>query len=368
VHWVTYSVRGDHIWLHLVLLAALNATVAILIIRIGRHWLPGPMSLALAGVWAMLPNHSATRLWPATAPTMVALILLLIGIELARDDRFAVATAVIAASALAYEGGIAIGAAALVVLALRRGQRRIAVGSVATLGIVALWVWRASPKHDTPTGPFTPGRALAAELGRALVPDALATIAVLIVLGVLVALVLTLSPGFRRPTDAARIGAGLALVALGVAPFVAARFPLSTDGLLDRGNTFASIGTALVLVATGRALLPAARAVRPAALAAGCLVFAVAGAADVGAAHRADDDARRVLVALHHLGPGRYALAPLPNHDGYASFGYDTIGAAAGLELGRSVRISDSLTDAEWRQKKGVHIRLQGNRFVRVSL
>jgi hypothetical protein len=363
LHWLTFTLFGQHLWLHLVLMAALNAAIALLIARIARRWLPGRMNLAVAATWAVLPNHSAARLWPATVPALVALLLVLVAAELVirRPSSLVLPTIVVVASALTYEGGVALGAAAL----LCGGVRRRTVAPLAALAAVALWIWHASPKQGVPKGPFQPGRVLASQLGSALLPHAYAGAAILVVLAVLVALALTLAPGFRNPQDARLLFAGLVLIGLGVAPFVAARFPLSTDGLLDRGNTFASLGTAVVLVATGRALLPAVRFVRPTALAVACVVFAVATRADIRSAHRADNDARRVLIALHHIPAHvRLAVAPLPNHDGYSSFGYGTIAAASRLELRHAVPIQDSLTEREWRAAPGVHVRLKGTRFV----
>jgi hypothetical protein len=373
-HWVTFTLLGNHMWMHLVLLGVLNAAVAVLLVRVARHWVSEPMSLAIGAIWALLPNHSAIRLWPATAPILLALLLIVLAADLGMrgPSRLPLPTLLVCASALAYEGGIAIGAALLVAHGWRGAPRRAVSASLSGVALTAAWVWHTSPKHATPKGPFAPGRAVAAELGSALLPAGYARAATLLVLAVLVALVLTIAPGFRRPAEARLLLGGLVLIGLGVAPFLVARFPVSTDGLLDRGNSFASIGTAVVLAATGRVLLPALRFLRPSVLVAACAVWVVCNYADLRSAHRADDDARRVLIAFHHLSAtesrARLALAPLPNHDGISSFGYGTIGAAAQLELDRQIRISDALTTAEWRAHPGIHVRLQGNRFVRVSL
>jgi hypothetical protein len=374
-HWLTFAAFGDRMWLHLLLMGALNAVIAVLVARVARRFLPASTSLAVATAWAVLPNHSAIRVWPATTPILLALLLLLLAADLLTRDvsRLPLAAALVGASALAYEGGIGLGFAGLLAFGVAGVRRRavrpyVVVLCLAAVASVGAWVVLTSPKDALPARAFTPERVPASELGSALLPNSLGGLGLVVIAAVLVALVFRLAPGFRRLDEVRFLVAGLALLVLGVAPFVAARFPLSTDGLLDRGNSFASLGTAVVLVATGRILVPAWRGVRPAVLVAACIVMGVATRERLTSVHRADQDARRLLAALHSLPPvpadSRLVVAPLPAHGGFTSFGYGSVAAAARRELGHPVRISDSLSNREWREEAGLHVRLSGSRLV----
>jgi hypothetical protein len=366
---------GDHPSLHLVLLGALNGLAAYLLLRACRTRLSSRSSLLVTLVWVALANRGSSRLWISTGPTVVALVLLLGAavFALRRPPRLAPAVVLVVLSALFYEGGILIGLALVVIAAWGgRAERRlvrlaVAVGAV---GVTGASVYLNSPKlQGTAAGPADPSRWISALLGSALLPDVLAGASVLIIVAVLLVAASAVVPELRRPETVPLLAAGAAVTVLGMLPFLAVGFPVSTDGFLDRATTFATVGVALLIGAVLDELwrLPAPVATALAGVA--VVILASANVTDLSDVHAAERDGNAVLAAVVGLDvpPNTpIVLAPTPNHGGYAPFGYGTIEPAVQLRTGRTLDISDSLTEDELQHKPGVKYRLEGDQLVRL--
>ena len=376
-HAVTFTVLGAHPVLHLLLLAALSGLVAALVLLVATTVLDRRLAALVTISWVVLANHGATRLWIATGPISVSLVFLLLAAWFALRTRpnLVAVVAMAALSTLSYEGGVAISGVLVLVAAWRRTDRnatRARDAAVAGLGLllVAGWVLATSPKSLKGSAPFEPGRMLSSGTGSALVPEQLRPLSVLLLIAVLLTLVSAVLPAFRR--DGSVLAAvGFGVLVLGAAPFVFARFPLSTDGMLDRVNVYLALGTALMLAGL---LDQFWRLPRPAAVALATtllVVLAAANGADVHDAHQAGVDGHQAIVALDRwivenpelARSGPVVIAPLPNQGGWSAFGYDSIGSAMYLRTGEQLDLHDSLEADEFARAHGIHLMLVDGRF-----
>jgi len=369
-HATTFTVFGAHPVPHLLALAALNGLVAALVLLVSSTVVSRRLAVLVTASWVVLANHGATRLWIATGPVSVSLALLLVAAWFAfrPRPRLVAVVALTALSTLSYEGGIVVSGVLVLVAAWRGSDRtrtrvRDALAGGLTLVAVAGWVLLTTPKQLQGSAPFEPGRVLSSGVGLALLPQQLRPWSVVVLLGVLATLATAVVPAFRREGSVvAAIGAGV--LACGAAPFVFARFPLSTDGMLDRVNVYLALGTALLVAGMLDQLW---RLPRPAALALTTTVLVVLAAAnvqDVRDAHRAAVDGR---VALHALDrwidengalarSGPVVIAPMPNRGGWAAFGYDSVGAAHLLDRGEDLDLHDTLLADEFARAPGIHL------------
>jgi len=375
-HGITFVVLGDRPAAHLVLLALVNGVAGYLLLRACRQRLSSRLALLIAFVWVALPNRGASRLWISTGPTITALALLLGAayFALRRPPRLVPVVILVALSALSYEGGIVIGVA-LIGFAVWNGPpaRRVTQGALAfaVIAAVAAGVYLNSPKLGVGSGGEGASQdALPALLGSGLVLDGLRDYSVLVIVVVLLATITAALPEFRRPDSARLLLVGGILIVLGILPFLAVRFPLTTDGMLDRANTFATVGVA-VLLAGALEQLWRLRRTAPTLLAS--LVVLALGAAnvdDIRDARLAGRDGETVLAAFERLDPAPdqpLVLAPMPNRGGYAAFGYGTISSAVRLRTGRTLDIKDTLTTAEFQSLPGTKYELIDGQLVDVT-
>lgn len=364
-HGLTFVLLGDHVVAHLLLLALLNGLAGGLVWLVARRWLTTWSACVATAAWVVIPTHGATRLWIATGPIVVALVLVLLAALLASTRRPHPWLALLAVigSGLSYEGGLAIGVLVVVIAIVRSGRthlgRRLAIAGTALL-VTAAWVWGTSPKRADGVGPdIKLDRLLPAGFGSALVPDAWrsGTTAMVPLLLLSATVLLTILPAFRRPEAARLLVAGGVVTVLGAAPFVLAGFPVSTDGMLDRANTFTALGTALLVTAVvdqaRRLPAPVAASIAAAAL----IVLGAANLDDLRGAHDAADDGRALLAELEQTSlptDGRpIVIGPTPNRSGWAPFGYDSIAAAWTLRTGQVLPLRDSLDDESFARATG---------------
>jgi hypothetical protein len=305
---VEYGVIGAHPLAIYLLQAVLVAACVVLLFAAVRRFLDRPTAAAVAGVWALMANHSTLDRWGAAMPALVSLLLLLAGVVLveraADQDRPPIlAVATLVASALTYEASLAAAAAAVLVvpwLCQRRVVlKRVAIGEAA---LVLTGVWMLShSQHRTAEfrGWLDFGSLVPAHFGEGLIqPPVLGVLLAMVGLGGLaLALARPHLPSLRRlPARATGlVGAGVAVIVLGTLPF--ARYPIGALGLGDRANAVAGVGTALVWVGVGTLLLR-----HRALLAGGATVFGLVLLAghlqrDVDYA-RAGDDATAVVRAV----------------------------------------------------------------------
>ena len=362
---VTHTLFGTHPLPHVLVLAALNAAAAALLFIVGTRLGGGRLALWTTVVWVALPNRGSTRLWITMAPAVLALCLLLFGVLLLVADRPLAGGVALTAAMLLYESVAAVAVAVLAVWAWRsRHHARALHRAVAPLGLVlasGAITYARSPKRELDTAPFSNAtNVVAAQFGRGVFGAAARVGALVILAALTVAIARALLPSFRAALSAVdrAVLAGAGLVLLGSAPFFVAGFPFATDGIFDRGNLVAGLGTALMLGAITGWL---------AGLAGGAGLVVAAGVLGYVAALNAVDlrDYREAVRDGGHLlarldadlpDPGAPVVVgpPLPNRGGVAQFiAYHDLGAA--LRLRRDdphIRARIAVSDADFATSK----------------
>jgi len=235
----------------------LNVAVVSALYLVARRFVSPPVAVALAGVWAILPNHTTLSYWPATANATLALLLLIVGVGLLDARRWTGAGVVLVASALCYEATILPGVVAILAVPGFRHRLRIrpTLALLVALAVTASWMALhptypldqplASP-HPIWPAHFGAGIATSNLAGRLLSVLALAGLALL---------------AWRLLRRTTRLGenewlviVGLVLIPLGVAAFAKRHFDVI--GIADRAYTVSAVGAAMVwvgLAATARA-------------------------------------------------------------------------------------------------------------------
>ncbi|MGH9283446.1 MAG: hypothetical protein ACRD0S_10990, partial [Acidimicrobiales bacterium] len=249
---LTHEVFGAHPLLHVLALAALNGLAASLLVRVGTRLVGRQIAVWTALVWVALPNRGSTRLWITMAPAVVSLCLLLVAIALLLADRPVAAGVVMASAILLYEAvaGVALAALALWPWRSRGAAWRRAAGPIVVVLGASAFIYLGSPKRELDAAPFSNwANIVAAQFGRGVFGPLARVGALLMLVAFTVALVRALLPSFRAGFSAVdrAVLAGTALVFVGAAPFFVAGFPFATDGIFDRGNLVAGLGTALIL-------------------------------------------------------------------------------------------------------------------------
>ncbi|MEY2478022.1 MAG: hypothetical protein QOG87_3337 [Actinomycetota bacterium] len=253
---VLFGLVGAHPLVVFAVLTAANAVVAVLIFLVAREVLPRRPALVTALVWTLLPTHTALSNWPSAAPALFALALVLVGTLLlmraVRDGRSVwPAIGIMAASALCYEATLPVAAAAVVAVpplvvgrmrpdVVRRGLVLVPVG---------LWAALASPKPEPEM--IRLADIVGSNFGWGINPNPVVklVIGLPILVGVTVAFA-RLIPSDLRPRTAVGerlVAAGVAVVVLGVMPFVGFGQDIDFVAQGDRANMVCAIGAAMVL-------------------------------------------------------------------------------------------------------------------------
>lgn len=248
-----YDVVGRQMVLQALVLGALNALVALVLIRALRV-IVQPWTAAIAGlVFAVIPNRSATRLWFVTGPNLLALLAVLLAVLALTRTRPAVwsAGSLLVAGIWMHEG---VGGLALLVILWWGWQDRPArmarAASLAAAVCVALGVvFALSPKRadDGPAAFDNLATATQGVLGAGVWGTGLATVGALVILVAVVIGAVNLIPSFRRSRLLDPLAVGGVLVLGGLAPFVAGGAPFATRGVFDRNNLVADVGVCVVL-------------------------------------------------------------------------------------------------------------------------
>lgn len=307
VYFLTFGLIGEHPLVMYAVQVALAAATAVLLYRLLRVVLDDGPALAVAAVWAIVPNHASLVDWPSAVGIAVALVLLLGGclsLVAVRDrwtNRLAAAL-LLTASVLCYEATAPAAAVAAVVLPKLAGRGwRWRQAAASWAGLAGAGVWMVT--HVNPakavihtTADFS--QLLPAHFGWGVAPKPLAPVVALLGLAALSVLLLDVTGfrGRRMTGNDSLMAAGLAVIALGAVPF--ARYYYAPLGAGDRANVVAGIGTALAWVgAAGTAF----RYRRTLALVATGFVAAamlVAGVTGSRSWHEAAKSGRRVMAAL----------------------------------------------------------------------
>lgn len=263
----------------LALLGATNVAIAFCLWRIAGRWVASAVAIMLAVGWLILPVHTATDYWLSTLPTTIALLLLLVGALLTAHayatGRSAFLGGMLIVSSVAiYELmlGLAIAAVFAIPILERRSLRRVQAAAVIT-GIAGAAGWIATHAvYGIQRGlDFEGVWRLNFQLGPVTRWSALVLLASTSSLVVLLAVAYSRERSRRAWMPGRLALAGVAMMVLGLLP--ALRFPWAVDGLGDRINVVAAIGTAVVWTALIHAL-PTSKGRKVAALSIALLALA----------------------------------------------------------------------------------------------
>ena len=251
---VLYGAVGPHPLVLFLVVTALNAGAAVLLYLVLGRFFRSTTALLVAGVWVLAANHNTLTVWTATAPTVVALLLLLGGILALTNGRWVVAGVCLALSVLSYELTAPAALAAVVLLPSARplGLKPRAV--MAALVVLATgWVALdplTDPRWDAPGLPLV-WRALFSDglLGTAEGPTRLVHyLGDLVLVGVVAAIAAWLAGRRDREDGPALVLWGLAAIALGSLAVLNLGLGQEGIGMQDRLLAVSSIGAAMVLV------------------------------------------------------------------------------------------------------------------------
>ena len=300
---VIYGAVGPHPLVLFAVVTVLNAGAAVLLYLVLSRFFRSTTALLVAGVWVLAANHNTLTVWTATAPTVVALLLLLGGILALTNGRWVVAGACLALSVLSYELTAPAALAAVVLLPSSRPlglKHRVVMGGLVLLatGWVALDPL-TDPRWDVPGLPLL-WRALFSDglLGTAGGPTRLVHyLGDLVLVGVLVAVVAWLVGQRDREDGPVLVLWGIGVIALGSLALLNLGLGQEGIGMQDRLLALSSVGAAMILVGVLQLVW---RHLRAAALVVGvALVLALAAGQFVSLRSwaRAGEDA----VALHRF-------------------------------------------------------------------
>lgn len=251
---VLYGAVGPHPLVLFAVITALNAVVAVLLFLVLGRFVRSSSALAVAVVWVLAANHNTLTVWSATAPTVVALALLLGGVLALTTGRWPLAGVLLALSVLSYELTAPPAIAAVVLLPAARplGWRpRAAMGALVVLATA--WVAHdplTDPRWDVP-GVDLVWRALFSDglLGTADGPTRLVHyLGDLVLVGVVVAVVAYLLGERDREDGPVLVLWGVAVIALGSLAWLNLGLGQEGIGMQDRLLAVSSIGAAMVLV------------------------------------------------------------------------------------------------------------------------
>lgn len=328
----TYRLFGAHPVWHALELAVLNAAATGLFVVAVKRLGGARLAIAAGGAWILLANRGTTRFWAAMAPAVLALCLLLAGVLLLTHakPRPWLATALFAIAVMSYEAVAALCVAALVVAwwhEPQRSLRRVVPLLAPVFGAAGVVLLNSGSRSEGTHLFANASRWFPAQFGVGVFGSA--RLSVLLGLALLIAAVLAVAHVVTRhhkaDVVARQVVAGLAVMALGIAPLVAVGFPVGTSGLFDRGNLFADLGAAVVFGAIACAVV--ARLNRPVAVVALAAIAAVMATPLLTSLHDyqlAARHGRAVGAELSALGPEAVAQPlvvgpPLPAPGGVAA-------------------------------------------------
>lgn len=265
------------------IVTVLNLAAALLLLLVLRRFVALHTAGFVTALWVITANHTSLTVWTATAPTVVALVLLLAGILLLTAGRWRWAAACFALASLSYE--LVIPVCLIAVLIVPSAEpltwpKRLAAALPTALA--AIWVllhpvYEDTPVPDTDVSLLWRAHFSDGLLGTAGGPDRvvylLGDLALLGLIGCAVAWLL----GDRDREDGPWLAlAGLAVMVAGSAGFLRVGLGFESAGFFDRLLAVSSIGVAMVFVGIGQLVW---RRSRPVAFAGavGLCMAAVAG-------------------------------------------------------------------------------------------
>ena len=258
VGWLTdtlvYGLVGAHPLGLLAVVTAVNLAAALLLYLVMGRFVRSRTAFFVAAVWVLAANHNTLTVWTATAPTVVAVVLVLAGILLLTDGRWIGAAVCLGLAVLAYELSFPVAfVAALLVPSARALDWRRRVVPLAAVALATGWVALDplnSPSWDPPGVPLV-WRALFSSglVGTADAPDRLVHyLGDLVAVGLVACLVAWLAGQRDREDGPALALTGVVVILLGAVGFVNLGLGTEGIGMQDRLLAVSSVGAALVLV------------------------------------------------------------------------------------------------------------------------
>lgn len=160
VETVLFAALSNNAFAWVVALVVVNSAAALALFLAFRQFATEALAVSVVLVWIALPNHTSLRVFANTAPMMVGLTLLGIGVLLMDRDRLVVGAVAVAAGGLCYEVMLAPGLVALVLIHRfrSRGTRReAAIGCGIVIAIGCLMLIHPTYRPGVPPG-AAPGR------------------------------------------------------------------------------------------------------------------------------------------------------------------------------------------------------------------
>ena len=356
-YFAEFSALGASPVAHALVLAVINGLAGAGVWLTSRRFLDGRLAVLTTSAWAVAANRGSTRLWASTAPSVLVLIALAAAVLLAAGERPTVrrhltVITLAVGCVLAYEGSAGLAAGVVTLSAWRwPGRTRLLAlgGGGLALTLTAAWTFSQSPKTGHVDSFANGGRWISAHLGVGILPDALAPLGLALVVLIAWCAATWVLPSFGTTAETRLVVVGTGIALLGALPFLAAGFPVATDGIFDRANVYADLGTALV-IAAALALVWRAVPARAATVAAVVVltVLASQNVVDVRAFHQAGVDGRRLLRTVDRMPvdvrtKGPLVLPDLPNRHGVTMFVEDyDISAALALRYDTGVPYPDA--------------------------
>ncbi|MBX3286872.1 MAG: hypothetical protein KF703_16105 [Actinobacteria bacterium] len=273
VEMVLYPTLRDHAGAWVVVLALLNAATATVLYLLLRRFTPHRWAVAVVLLWILLPNHSSLRLFPNTAPMVVGLGLLALGLLVADEGHLVWGAVAISLGGMCLEVMLVPGLVGVVLIHRLRavGTRRDAGWASAIIVATGLLMSIHPTYRPGEARRGTPGPALRGLFTSGLTPNAaIATLLGVIAVVGTVAAAVAWWRGERGVGEGPwLVATGLAVVVLGLVPY-ALKWPVGDRGQADRNFVVSSVGVALLWIGWGRVLLGRRRL----ALGAGALALA----------------------------------------------------------------------------------------------
>ncbi|MEY2472248.1 MAG: hypothetical protein QOK28_1577 [Actinomycetota bacterium] len=258
---LVFGVFGGHPLAGLTLLTALSASTAALVFLVCRRFLAWQPSLAVAVVWAWLPNHTSLEFWQSCVPLAAATVLTLAGtLVVARSDvarrQQLLAAALFTVASLTYEAVFPIALLVLVGAPWLAGRawsarRDLAAAALLVPAAAYLVLFRSTQKTISHVGPVA--QVVPGHFGWGIVPagPGARVLVVMATVGLAVCVARLVLPTFRATTGVGErmVAIGGVVVVAGTVPFTF--YPYAPLGAGDRFTLVSSIGGAVAWVGLG---------------------------------------------------------------------------------------------------------------------
>lgn len=344
-----YRGIGPHPLFLFVVITVLNLVAAWLVYLVGIRFVRSRTAFLVTALWVLAANHNTMTVWTATAPTVIAVILVLMGILLLTTGRWILAAVCLALSVLAYELTVPLCFVAAVVVpsSTPLGWKRRVLTMVPTA--LATWWTLGHPVYNSLAVP-TPDIPLLwrAHFSDGLLGTASGPTRLVYALGAgavagLICSVIGWLAGLRDREDGPWLAlCGFAVMILGSAGWLRIGLFSQSVGLFDRLLAFSSIGSVMIIVGVAQLVWRKNRPFAAIGAVGLCLVMGMGQYVSLRSWAAAGADAPAVLNFADAIrppggGPVYMAVGPLPRSHGGVSTSqadYDMMSIAYRLRFG----------------------------------